>query len=81
MLDPDSTRAVGRDEPLFGEEGGTPAATAPKNGRVAGRVAGLLGAIRRLRNFVAFKSFSSLTRRIVLLNLAGMCALVSGILY
>ncbi|TCK30423.1 two-component system sensor histidine kinase ChvG [Ancylobacter aquaticus] len=43
--------------------------------------AGLLGALRRARNFVAFKSFSSLTRRIVLLNLAGMCVLVSGILY
>lgn len=77
MLDPDSTRAVGKDEPPFGEEGGSPAAPAPKTGRLAG----LLGAIRRLRNFVAFKSFSSLTRRIVLLNLAGMCALVSGILY
>ncbi|WP_238122302.1 MULTISPECIES: sensor histidine kinase [unclassified Xanthobacter] len=42
---------------------------------------GLLGALRRARRFVAFKSFSSLTRRIVLLNLAGLCALVSGILY
>ncbi|MFT0858562.1 sensor histidine kinase [Ancylobacter sp. G4_0304] len=37
--------------------------------------------MRRARNFVAFKSFSSLRRRIVLLNLAGMVALVSGILY
>ncbi|MFG1478542.1 sensor histidine kinase [Xanthobacter sp. V4C-4] len=42
---------------------------------------GVLGALRRVRRFVAFKSFSSLTRRIVLLNLAGLCALVSGILY
>lgn len=42
---------------------------------------GLIGALRRARRFVAFKSFSSLTRRIVLLNLAGLCALVSGILY
>nr|WP_246252445.1 sensor histidine kinase [Ancylobacter pratisalsi] len=41
----------------------------------------LLGAIRRLPNRVALKSFSSLTRRIVLLNLAGMCVLASGILY
>ncbi|MCJ8142653.1 sensor histidine kinase [Ancylobacter sp. A5.8] len=41
----------------------------------------MLGALRRARNFVAFKSFSSLRRRIVLLNLAGMVALVSGILY
>ncbi len=48
---------------------------AQKNG------AGVLGLLRRIRRFVAFKSFSSLTRRIVLLNLAGLCALVSGILY
>jgi len=40
-----------------------------------------LAAMRRFRRFVAFKGFSSLTRRIVLLNLAGLCALVSGILY
>ncbi|MEP9377548.1 sensor histidine kinase [Aquabacter sp. CN5-332] len=42
---------------------------------------GVLSTLRRLRRFVAFKGFSSLTRRIVLLNLAGLCALVSGILY
>ncbi|MEW6123896.1 MAG: sensor histidine kinase [Pseudomonadota bacterium] len=42
---------------------------------------GLFAALRRARRFVAFKGFSSLTRRIVLLNLAGLCALVSGILY
>ena len=49
----------------------------------AGRTSrgGLVGAFGRARRFVAFKSFSSLTRRIVLLNLAGLCALVSGILY
>ncbi|WP_429005460.1 stimulus-sensing domain-containing protein [Roseixanthobacter psychrophilus] len=41
----------------------------------------LLAQLQRLPRFVAFKSFSSLTRRIVLLNLAGLCALVSGILY
>ncbi|WP_428032626.1 stimulus-sensing domain-containing protein [Ancylobacter sp.] len=46
-----------------------------------GERSGLLGSLRRARNFVAFKSFSSLTRRIVLLNLVGMCVLVSGILY
>ncbi|OYW32301.1 MAG: histidine kinase, partial [Azorhizobium sp. 12-66-6] len=40
----------------------------------------LLANLGRLPRFVAFKSFSSLTRRIVLLNLAGLCALVSGIL-
>jgi len=81
LLDPDSTRAVAKDGTHPREGGGSPAAPAPKTGRVAGRIAGLLGSIRRARNFVAFKSFSSLTRRIVLLNLAGMCALVSGILY
>lgn len=42
---------------------------------------GPVAALRRLRRFLAFKGFSSLTRRIVLLNLAGLCALVSGILY
>lgn len=42
---------------------------------------GVVGWFRRVRRFVAFKGFSSLTRRIVLLNLAGLCALVSGILY
>ncbi|WP_029005481.1 sensor histidine kinase [Azorhizobium doebereinerae] len=47
----------------------------------APRGLGILSALRRVRRFVAFKSFSSLTRRIVLLNLAGLCALVSGILY
>ena len=44
-------------------------------------VSRVLAALRRARRFVAFKSFSSLTQRIVLLNLAGLCALVSGILY
>jgi len=38
-------------------------------------------AVRRVNRYIAFKGFSSLTRRIVLLNLAGLCALVSGILY
>ncbi len=47
----------------------------------ARRGLGILSALRRARRFVALKSFSSLTRRIVLLNLAGLCALVSGILY
>jgi len=42
---------------------------------------GVFASLRRLPGFLAFKSFSSLTRRIVLLNLAGLCALVSGILY
>lgn len=42
---------------------------------------GLIAGLRRVPRAVAFKGFSSLTRRIVLLNLAGLCALVSGILY
>ncbi len=42
---------------------------------------GLAAGWRWVRRFVAFRSFSSLTQRIVLLNLAGLCAMVSGILY
>src|SRR4051794_36561866 len=36
---------------------------------------------RRIWHFVSRQSFSSLTRRIVLLNLAGLLALVTGVLY
>ncbi|WP_454918556.1 stimulus-sensing domain-containing protein [Xanthobacter sediminis] len=57
------------------------AGTPQPHGPGGGLIGAVLGAFRRLRRFVAFKSFSSLTRRIVLLNLAGLCALVSGILY
>lgn len=53
----------------------------PADMRPARPPRGLWGLLRRIRQFVAFKSFSSLTQRIVLLNLAGLCALVSGILY
>ncbi|MCB4770517.1 sensor histidine kinase [Ancylobacter sp. Lp-2] len=53
-----------------------------RRGGVAGALgAGLLSGLRRLKHFVEQKSSSSLTRRIVLLNLAGMGALVAGILY
>ena len=38
-------------------------------------------ALRRSRRFLAGQGFSSITRRIVLLNLAGLVALVTGILY
>ncbi|MFK8253811.1 stimulus-sensing domain-containing protein [Ancylobacter terrae] len=80
MLDPDSTRAAPQDgEPDAPEDYGP----APRR-RPAfhfGRIADLIATFRRLKRFVAFKSFSSLTRRIVLLNLAGLCTLVSGILY
>jgi len=37
--------------------------------------------ISRLRQFFVALTFSSLTRRIVSLNLAGLCALVAGVLY
>jgi two-component system, OmpR family, sensor histidine kinase ChvG len=40
-----------------------------------------LGLLRRARHFFITLSFSSLTRRIVSLNLAGLLALVVGILY
>ncbi|MBS7536779.1 sensor histidine kinase [Ancylobacter sonchi] len=57
-------------------------AEARRRGGVAGALgAGLLSGLRRLKHFVEQKSSSSLTRRIVLLNLAGMGALVAGILY
>ncbi len=39
------------------------------------------GWLRRLRAFLAHQGFSSLRRRIVLLNLVGLASLVSGILY
>ncbi|ADH91642.1 integral membrane sensor signal transduction histidine kinase [Ancylobacter novellus DSM 506] len=75
MLDPESTRVAAEDDRLDTGPEETADASGPE------RRAGVLGALRRVRNFVAFKSFSSLTRRIVLLNLVGMGALVSGILY
>ncbi|MGQ3673579.1 stimulus-sensing domain-containing protein [Xanthobacter sp. TB0136] len=56
---------------------GKPAPARPERG---GRWT-FMAAFRWLRRFVVFRSFSSLTQRIVLLNLAGLCALVSGILY
>lgn len=76
--------------PAAGAAGADPRVAAPADGEPpdgtptpdgARPRGGLMGAIGRARRFVAFKSFSSLTRRIVLLNLAGLCALVSGILY
>jgi two-component system sensor histidine kinase ChvG len=39
------------------------------------------GLLRRFRSFLAYQGFSSLRRRIVLLNLLGLVSLVSGILY
>jgi two-component system sensor histidine kinase ChvG len=39
------------------------------------------GWFRRFRSFLAYQGFSSLRRRIVLLNLLGLVSLVSGILY
>lgn len=39
------------------------------------------GWLRRLRAFLAHQGFSSLRRRIVLLNLVGLASLVAGILY
>jgi two-component system, OmpR family, sensor histidine kinase ChvG len=46
-----------------------------------GKLAEALAALRKLKRFLSNQSFSSITRRIVLLNLAGLVALVSGILY
>ena len=46
-----------------------------------GRLRRSLDALRRLGRKLSNRGFSSITRRIVLLNLAGLVALVSGILY
>ncbi len=45
------------------------------------RTEGLAGILRHTWQFVAVQSFSSLTRRIVILNVAGLVAFVLGILY
>jgi len=46
-----------------------------------GRLAEAMAALRKFKRFLSNQSFSSITRRILLLNLAGLVALVSGILY
>jgi two-component system sensor histidine kinase ChvG len=45
------------------------------------RLAPALERLRRVQRFLIHQGFSSISRRIVLLNLAGLLALVSGILY
>ncbi len=55
---------------------GEQAASAPRE-----RFAALRGMARSAWAFVVTQSFSSLTRRIVILNLAGLVALVTGVLY
>jgi two-component system sensor histidine kinase ChvG len=45
------------------------------------RTEGLIGALRHTWQFLVSQSFSSLTRRIVFLNVAGLLAFVLGILY
>ena len=45
------------------------------------RTEGIFGALRRSWQFFVTQSFSSLTRRIVFLNVAGLLALVLGIIY
>src|SRR5215469_12777104 len=55
-----------------------PEATAPPEPRGARR---LVAALRRAWQFSVTQSFSSLTRRIIFLNVAGLLALVIGILY
>jgi two-component system sensor histidine kinase ChvG len=46
-----------------------------------GVLASVMGLLRKAGRYISRQSFSSITRRIVLLNLAGLIALVSGILY
>jgi two-component system sensor histidine kinase ChvG len=45
------------------------------------RLAPLFDRLHRVQRFLVHQGFSSISRRIVLLNLAGLVALVSGILY
>ena len=45
------------------------------------RLAPLFTSLRAMQRFLIHQGFSSISRRIVLLNLAGLLALVSGILY
>jgi two-component system sensor histidine kinase ChvG len=53
----------------------------PRRVAQAYRARGLRGVIHRSRQFLAGQGFSSLTRRIVFLNVAGLLALVVGVLY
>ena len=53
----------------------------PTEAKQAAGSGGLRGFARRTRQFVVTQGFSSLTRRIVFLNVAGLLALVVGILY
>jgi len=46
-----------------------------------GVLASIMAPLRKAGRYIQRQSFSSITRRIVLLNLAGLIALVSGILY
>jgi two-component system sensor histidine kinase ChvG len=52
----------------------TPSRPAPTHGR-------LIDPVRRFGRFFVDQAFSSLTRRIVILNIAGLIVLVTGILY
>jgi two-component system sensor histidine kinase ChvG len=72
-----------------GETSGEPEVRKRRNwfARLPGKVArvygehGIRGVLRRTWQFFVSQSFSSLTRRIVFLNVAGLFALVIGILY
>lgn len=66
-----------RAEPALPAEADKAAETPPQTGRLA-RAAAKLG---KWRLALSNQGFSSITRRILLLNLAGLVALVSGILY
>jgi two-component system, OmpR family, sensor histidine kinase ChvG len=60
----------------------SPAATEPPPASTAdGRTRRALAPLRRVWRFFVSQTFSSLTRRIVFLNVAGLLALVIGILY
>jgi len=73
----------------IGDASGEPQARVRRNwftalpGKIAGIYSerGIRGVLRRAWQFFVGQSFSSLTRRIVFLNVAGLLALVLGILY
>ena len=73
-----ASRNAGRAERVAGERRSPVAAAASRRTAPS---AGCAASLRRAWQFFVSQSFSSLTRRIVFLNVAGLVALVVGILY
>ena len=89
MLDRTTETARNTAGNAIGDASGEPQARVRRNwftalpGKIAGIYSerGIRGVLRRAWQFFVGQSFSSLTRRIVFLNVAGLLALVLGILY